>query len=121
MKLHKSYRDNVLCTTLAVLVYASSALDKNRVLAIISLPYKIYGWISTAIWFKIKMIMSPPPLPPPRRVGRHLVFALVVCPSVCLSVTKSCPFCNSKTVWDIFMKLYINVKQHETTCRAQEP
>ena len=54
---------------------------------------------------------------PPRRVGRHLVFALVVCPSV----TKSCPLCNSKTVRDILMKLYTNVKQHETTCRVQEP
>ena len=29
--------------------------------------------------------------------------------------------CNSKTVWDIFMKLSTNIKQHETTCRAQEP
>ena len=41
--------------------------------------------------------------------------------SVSQSVTKSCPLCNSKTVRDIFMKLYTNVKQHETTCRAQEP
>ena len=41
--------------------------------------------------------------------------------SVCLSVTKSCPLCNSKTVGNIFMKLYTNVKQHETMCRAQEP
>ena len=37
------------------------------------------------------------------------------------SVTKSCLLCNSKTVWDIFMKLYTNVKNYETTCRAQEP
>ena len=29
--------------------------------------------------------------------------------SVRLSVTKSCPLCNSKTVRDIFMKLYTNV------------
>ena len=41
--------------------------------------------------------------------------------SVHLSLTKSCPLCNSKTFWDIFMKLYTNVKQHETTCRVQEP
>ena len=53
----------------------------------------------------------------PRRVGRHLVFALVVC----LSVTKLCPLCSSKTVGDISMKLYTNVKQHEITCRAKEP
>ena len=30
----------------------------------------------------------------PHRVGRHIVFALVICPSVRLSVTKSCPLCN---------------------------
>ena len=42
-------------------------------------------------------------------------------PYVCLSVTKLCLLCNSKTIRDIFMKLYTNVKQHETTCRAQEP
>ena len=41
--------------------------------------------------------------------------------SVRPSVTKSCPLCNSKTVRDIFMKLYTNVKQHETKGRAQEP
>ena len=41
--------------------------------------------------------------------------------SVRLSVTKSCPPCNSKTVGDIFMKLYTNVTQHETMCRMQEP
>ena len=57
----------------------------------------------------------------PRRAGRHLVFALVLCPSVCLSVTKSCLLCNSKTIWDILTKLHTNVKQHDMTCRAQEP
>ena len=63
--------------------------------------------------------MSPPPLPlPPHpathtqthfRVGRHIVFARVVRP--CLSVTKSCPLCNLKTVQGIFMKRHININQ----------
>ena len=35
------------------------------------------------------------------RVGRHIVFDIVVC----LSVTKSCPLCNLKTVQDILMEL----------------
>ena len=48
---------------------------------------------------------------PPFRVGRHIVFARVVCPSaVRPSVTKLCPLCNSKNVLDIVMKLYTNVK-----------
>ena len=56
-------------------------------------------------------------------IGKHIrniVFAWVVCqsvclsvcPSVCLSVTKSCPLCNLKTVQDIFMKLHTNINQH---------
>ena len=35
--------------------------------------------------------------------------------------TYSYPFCNFKTVEDIFMKLHINVNRYEMTCRAQEP
>ena len=45
------------------------------------------------------------------RVGRHNVFAMVVCPSVCLSVTKSCPLCNLKTVQDILMELLTNIRR----------
>ena len=33
---------------------------------------------------------------------------------LCLSVTKSCPLCNLKTVHGIFMKLHININQHWT-------
>ena len=46
------------------------------------------------------------------RVGRHIVFAMVACPSVCMSVTKSCPLCNLKTVQDILMELHRNSNQH---------
>ena len=59
---------------------------------------------------------------PPVRVGRHIVFAWFVCPSFCpsvrLSVTKSCLLCNLKTVQDIFMKLHIiltNIRRHADT------
>ena len=45
------------------------------------------------------------------RVERHIVFAMVVCPSVCLSVTKSCPLCNLKTVQDILMERHRNINQ----------
>ena len=38
------------------------------------------------------------------RVGRHIVFAMVVCPYVCVSVTKSCPLCNFNSLQDILMK-----------------
>ena len=40
---------------------------------------------------------------------------------VCLSVTKSCPLYNFKTVTDISTKLHTFVKHIETTCHAQEP
>ena len=57
---------------------------------------------------------------PAVRVGRHIVFARVICPSVCLvclsvrpSVCpKSCLLCNLKTIQDIFMKLHTNINQH---------
>ena len=64
----------------------------------------------------IMLIMSPP-------VGLGDILFLPwssVCHKIVSICHKSCPLCNSKTVWDIFMKLYTNVKQHETTCRAQE-
>ena len=63
----------------------------------------------TKWWF----IMSPP-------IGLGDILFLPWS-SVHLSVTKSCPLCDSKTIWEIFMKLYTNVKLHETTCRVQEP
>ena len=44
-----------------------------------------------------------------------------VCLSICLSVTKSCPLRNLKTVQDIIMKLHVNINHHWTTCGAQEP
>ena len=66
------------------------------------------------------LIMSPP-----SGLGDILFLPQSVCPSiwlsVCQSITKSCPLCNLKTVQDIFMKLHININQHWTTCRAQEP
>ena len=37
---------------------------------------------------------------------------LSVRPSVCLSITKSCPLCNLKTVQGIFMKRHTNINQH---------
>ena len=43
---------------------------------------------------------------------------LSVCVSVCLSVIKSCPLYNLKTVTDISTKLHTFVKQIETTCHA---
>ena len=46
---------------------------------------------------------------------------LLVCVSVCLSVTKSCPLHNLITVTDISTKLHTFVKHIETTCHAQEP
>ena len=64
-----------------------------------------------------RVLLCLPPHPP---VGLGNILFLLWS-SVHLSVTKSCPLCNSKTVRDIFMKLYTNVKQQETTCRAQEP
>ena len=69
-----------------------------------------------------KMIDSEYLCLPPVGLGDILFFPWSsVHPSIRLSVTKSCLLCNSKTVRDIFMKLYTNVKQQETTCRAQEP
>ena len=64
--------------------------------------------------------LCPPPPPPPFRVGRHIVFGWVVCqsvcpsvrPSFCLSIKKSCPLCNLKTVQGVFMKPHTNVNQH---------
>ena len=38
-----------------------------------------------------------------------------------LSVRKLCPLCNLQTIQGIFPKLHIDVNQHKTTCRAQEP
>ena len=46
------------------------------------------------------------------RVGRHTVFAMVVRPVVCLSVTKSCPLRNWKIVQDILMEFYRSINQH---------
>ena len=40
-----------------------------------------------------------------------------LCPFVILSVLKWCPFCNFKTVKDIFMNLGKNIKSCQTMCR----
>ena len=40
---------------------------------------------------------------------------------IAIPTTYSCLLCNIKTVWDIFMKLHINIKHNETKCKAQEP
>ena len=40
--------------------------------------------------------------------------------SVCPSVNFSCPLCNSDTVQDIFLKLGINVNNHQIICRKQQ-
>ena len=42
-------------------------------------------------------------------------------PSVCPSANFSCPFHNSDTIPDIFMKLGTNVNHHQTMCREQDP
>ena len=89
--------------------------------------YKVETWYTHGQWVDllcapstssrnvlVPLVMSPPPF----GVRRHIVFAQVVCPSVCpsqnhvRSVTQK-PF-------EIFSWNYTNVKQHETTCRAQE-
>ena len=42
-------------------------------------------------------------------------------PSICLSVTKSCPLYNLKTVSDISKKFHTFVRHIQTTCHAQDP
>ena len=61
----------------------------------------MYGVVKTSFGVWRLSFMSPY-----LRVGRHIVFAMVVCLSVCLSVTISCPLCNLKTVQDILMELH---------------
>ena len=39
--------------------------------------------------------------------------------SVAVSVTKSCPLYNFKTVRDMFIKFHTSIKHHKMTCRAQ--
>ena len=59
---------------------------------------------------------------PAGTVGRHIVFPLAsVHLSVCLSVTKSCPLYNLKTVSDISTKFHTFVRHIQTTCHAQDP
>ena len=43
------------------------------------------------------------------RIGRHVVFAMVVCLSV---HHKTGPLCNLKTVQDILMERHRNINQH---------
>ena len=40
---------------------------------------------------------------------------------IVISTIYPCPLCNLKTILDIFMKLYTNVKLFERTCRTQVP
>ena len=48
--------------------------------------------------------------------GRHIDFQLLfVCPFVHLA--HLCPLYNSRTVWDIFIKLGTNMKHHNAMCR----
>ena len=48
---------------------------------------------------------------------RRVVLCCALHPSVCPSVNFSCPFHNSDTVQDIFMKLGTNINHHQTMCR----
>ena len=49
--------------------------------------------------------------------SNHLV-CLSVHPSVCVC---PCPCNNSQTLWDIFMKLCTNIKDHQMVCRKKRP